>query len=158
MKRRRELELVYRSHGPSVVRRARAILGDEAEAHEVLQELFAGFVAEPEPLLGARSVVGFLYQATTHRCLNKLRNARNRRRLVEARAMELAPPPAGSSPEVRTLAHDALLQLDDESAKAAIYRHVDGMTHAEIAALLGCSRRHVGNLLQRLGAEGNPTP
>lgn len=158
MGRRRELEQLYRAHGPSVVRRARAILGDEADAREVLQELFAGFVAEPGPLLTAGSVVGFLYQATTHRCLNKLRDARNRRRLVEARATELVPPPPEGSPEVRTLAHDALLQLDDECAKAAIYRHVDGMTHAEIAELLGCSRRHVGNLLQKLTAEGSPKP
>lgn len=153
MGRRRELETIYRAHGPSVLRRARAILGNDAEAQEVLQDLFMGFAAEPGPLLEARSRVAFLYQATTNRCLNTMRNAKNRLRLLDARGCELAPPRADAAgPEVRTLARDALLQLDDDSARAAIYHHVDGMTHAEIARLLGCSRRHVGNLLQRLPA------
>ena len=152
MKRRRELELAYRAHGPSVLRRARAILGNEAEAQEVLQDLFAGFAADPSALLDARSRVAFLYQATTHRCLNTIRNGRNRRRLIDARACELAPVRNDTAPEPRVLAHDMLLRLDEDTAKAAIFYFVDGMTHAEIAELLGCSRRHVGNLLQRLPA------
>ncbi len=152
MKRRHELELVYRAHGPLVLRRARAILRNEAEAQEVLQDLFAGFAADPSVLLDARSRVAFLYQATTHRCLNTIRNHRNRRRLLDARACELAPVRTDGAPEPRVLAHDMLRRLDDDTAKAAIFSFVDGMTHAEIADLLGCSRRHVGNLLQRLSA------
>lgn len=153
---REELEVLYRAHGPSVLRRARAILGNEAEAQEVLQDLFAGFAAEPKPLLKARSPVGFLYQATTHRCLNTVRNASSRLRLLDARACEVAPRRLDDGPEVRALTRDALLHLDEDSAKAAIYFHIDGMTHAEIAELLDCSRRHVGNLLQRLPAAAAP--
>lgn len=153
---RRELEVLYRAHGPSVLRRARAILGSEAEAQEVLHDLFAGFAADPKPLLKARSQVGFLYQATTHRCLNTLRDAANRMRLLDARGCEVAPRRLDDGPEQRALAHEVLLRLDEDSAKAAIYFHVDGMTHAEIAELLECSRRHVGNLLQRLPAAAAP--
>lgn len=152
MAARRDLEGLYRAHGPSVLRRARAILRNDAEAQEVLQDLFAGFAADPRALLKARSAVGFLYQATTHRCLNTLRDASNRLRLLDARACEVAPRRLDGGPELRALAHEVLLQLDEDSAKAAIYFHIDGMTHAEIAELLDCSRRHVGNLLQRLPA------
>lgn len=56
---------------------------------------------------------------------------------------------------------DALAQLPDQEARAAVYFHLDGMTHTEIAELLGCSRRHVGDLLervtQRLAAPGSTT-
>jgi RNA polymerase sigma-70 factor, ECF subfamily len=31
-----------------------------------------------------------------------------------------------------------------------VYYHLDRMSHAEIAELLGCSRRHVVNLLERV--------
>ena len=34
-------------------------------------------------------------------------------------------------------------------ASAVVYHHLDGMTHAEVAELLGCSRRQVGYLLER---------
>ncbi len=118
----------------------------------MLQDLFAGFAADPKPLLKANSTVGFLYQATTHRCLNTLRNTTNRLRLLDARACDVAPRRLDGGAEQRALAHELLLQLDEDSARAAIYFHVDGMTHAEIAELLDCSRRHVGNLLQRLPA------
>jgi DNA-binding transcriptional regulator LsrR (DeoR family) len=30
-----------------------------------------------------------------------------------------------------------------------IYHAIDGMTQSEIAEVLGCSRRHVGHLLER---------
>jgi RNA polymerase sigma-70 factor (ECF subfamily) len=43
-----------------------------------------------------------------------------------------------------------LRDLDEQLAYLAIYRFVDEMTHAEIAVQLGCSRRHVGDLLVRL--------
>ncbi len=158
MRSRRKLETLYRAYGPTVLRRARAILRNETEAQEVLQDLFTGFAANPGPLLQAQSTVGFLYQATTHRCLNTMRNRRNRLRLIDARACELAPPKVDGTPELRTLAHEVLLQLDDESAKAAIFYYVDGMTHAEIASMLGCSRRHVGNLLQRLPSQAAEEP
>jgi DNA-directed RNA polymerase specialized sigma24 family protein len=43
-----------------------------------------------------------------------------------------------------------LAQLPPELAEVAIYFHCDEMTQDEIAALLACSRRHVGHLLERL--------
>ena len=39
--------------------------------------------------------------------------------------------------------------LPDEVAAAVVYHHLDGMTPAEVAELLGCSRRQVGYLLER---------
>jgi RNA polymerase sigma-70 factor (ECF subfamily) len=44
----------------------------------------------------------------------------------------------------------ALQSMPPELARAAIYYLVDGLTHAEIAELLDCSRRHVGDLLARV--------
>jgi RNA polymerase sigma-70 factor (ECF subfamily) len=42
--------------------------------------------------------------------------------------------------------------LPDDEARAAVYHYVDGMSHREVAEMLGCSRRHVGDLLERLRA------
>lgn len=144
-----EIERLYRTHGHLVLRRARALLGNEHDAHEALQEVFAGLVRAPRSLDGVRSVVAWLYGATTHHCLKQLRGRR-----VEARASERSVPAVPGRPwgeaaaEVRSL----LARLPEEVAAALVYHHLDGMSHAEVAEVLGCSRRKVGYLLERAEA------
>ena len=40
--------------------------------------------------------------------------------------------------------------LDDELLETGTYYFIDGMTHAEIARIVHCSERTVGNRLERL--------
>jgi RNA polymerase sigma-70 factor (ECF subfamily) len=147
---RLDVEALYRSYGHSVLRRARQILASDDEAAEVLQELFAGLVARPQQFDGRSAPSTFLYAATTHACLSRLRNQRNRRRLIDEQvrpwATELDPRPADSASALRGV----LGLLTDDEARAAVYHYLDGMSHAEVAEVLGCSRRHVGNLLERV--------
>ena len=96
----------------------------------------------------------FLYRATTNRCLNQLRNQRNRLRLIETKHAPAASPEASDAgAEARAVVVDALRELPDDIAQAVVYYYVDEMTHAEIATLMDCSRRHVGNLLARFSRE-----
>ena len=143
-----DVEKLYRSHGHVVLRRARSLLGSEHDAQEALQEVFAALLREPEAV--ERNVTGWLYQATTHHCLNQLRNRRTGARLLEQRGPPLTEvgPTAEALAEVRRL----LAQMPDDVAAAVVYTHLDGMTHDEVAALLGCSRRQVGYLLERATA------
>lgn len=145
------IEQLYRTHGRSVRRRARAILGNDAEANEVLQDVFASLVSQPAQLDGVRSPTAFLYGATTHRCLNLIRNSKNRLRLLQENTT-VDERDDTKNPETRSVAKSVLASLDETSAKAAVYYYVDEMSHAEIATMLDCSRRHVGNLLQRVAA------
>lgn len=141
------IERLYRSHGHLVLRRARLLMGSEPEAQEALQEVFARLLRAPESMREVRSATGWLYQATTHWCLNQLRNRRTGARLLEQRG----PPavPSGVDPSAMAEVRKVLSLLPAEVAAAAVYHHVDGMTHDEVAALLGCSRRQVGYLLER---------
>ena len=142
-----DVEGLYRSHGHMVLRRARTLLGDEHEAQEALQEVFASLLRSPEALRNASSVVAWMYRATTHWCLNQLRNRRTGARLLELRAPQ--PQQGASRSEALAEVRNILARLPPEVAAAAVYHHVDGMTHTEVAELLGCSRRQVGYLLER---------
>jgi len=143
------IERLYRSHGHLVLRRARLLLGSEPDAQEALQEVFASLLRAPDKLRSASSAVGWLYQATTHYCLNLLRNRRTGARLLQDRGpaalRPAAAPSAGALSELRSL----LARMPAQAAAAAVYHHMDGMTHAEVAEMLGCSRRQVGYLLER---------
>ena len=91
----------------------------------------------------------YLYGAVTHACLNRIRNQRNRARLA---AEHIDPPAAdpGTAPEVALLARSTLASMPEPLAQVAIYYYLDELTQREIAEVLGCSHRHVGELLQRL--------
>lgn len=143
------VERLYRTHGHVVLRRAGLLLGNDADAQEALQEVFAALLRSPEALRSAGSVIGWLYGATTNHCLNVLRNRRTGARLVER---HLAPAVgeagcgrADALAEVRSL----LARLPGEVGAAVVYHHLDGMTYDEVGEQLGCSRRKVGYLLER---------
>lgn len=150
-KQRKTVAELYRSHGAVVLRRARQITGSTEEAEEVLQEIFRGLLEQPESLGRARSQLSWLYGATTHLCLNRIRNRKNRERLLRER-MKPSRETAASA-EDTAFVQQALGALPEELSDAFVYYYLDQMTHAEIAELLGCSRRQVGNLLERAHAQ-----
>jgi RNA polymerase sigma-70 factor (ECF subfamily) len=140
-----EIAELYRAYGHIVLRRASAILRSRADAEELTQELFASLLSKD--LVPERAAMTtYLYAATTNRALNHLRDERNRRRLLAESSSERAAAPSGPA---RALALETLARLPQDLAHVVVYAFVDEMTHQEIADLLGCSRRHVGDLLQR---------
>jgi RNA polymerase sigma factor (sigma-70 family) len=73
---------LYRVHAPHVLRRARAMLGCDADAWEVVQDLFLALYARPSAFDGRSTMSTYLFSATTHACLNRIRNRRTRARLL----------------------------------------------------------------------------
>jgi RNA polymerase sigma factor (sigma-70 family) len=146
---RPSLEALYVSHGPAVLRRARQLLGDEAEAQEVLHDVFTSLLQDPGQFAGLSSPMTFLYRMTTNAALGRLRQRRTRERLL-AESHAGREEPSHPSPEALVELRARLLSLPDELARVAIYYHMDGMTQDEVAAVLGCSRQWVGKLLQQL--------
>jgi RNA polymerase sigma-70 factor (ECF subfamily) len=50
---------LYRLHAPAAFRRARRILGDEADAHEVVQDVFVSLLQQPDQYRGKSSLATF---------------------------------------------------------------------------------------------------
>jgi len=142
------LDRIYRDHGHAVFRRARRLLRDDHDAHDVVQDVFLSIYRD-EQFEARSSLATYLYGVTTHTCLNRIRNGRNRSRLlaIETGAQTRVTSATG---ENRALASEILAGLDDDDAALAVYLFCDELTHEEVADLLGCSRRHVGDLATRL--------
>lgn len=148
-----DLEALYRRYAPSAFRRARCILRSDADAHEVVQDLYLWLLERPDQYAEHADLTGYMYKAVTHACLNRLRNQRTRSRLLQEHSAldRLGPASAAAlAPEQSAALLSELARMPDALASVAIYYYVDGMTHDEIAVLLGCSPRHVGNLVARL--------
>jgi RNA polymerase sigma factor (sigma-70 family) len=142
---------LYRLYGPSVYRRALQLLGQPQDAEEATHDVFAALMEQPKQFEGRSSMTTYLYSATTHLCLNRLRNARTR--AVRLRAAFPEPANAqGARAERIAMLRELLGKMPAELAEVAVYFYIDEMTHAEIATQLGCARRTVGDLLERARA------
>jgi RNA polymerase sigma factor (sigma-70 family) len=150
--RREDIEDAYRKHGHSVLRRARFLLGKDEDAVEALHEVFVELLERPEQFGHRSSILTWLYGATTHRCLNRLRDGRNRTRLLQQRFTSTERASAAADMESGLELRRLLDSLPRDLAEVAVYHHMDELTQDEIAQVMGCSRRHVGHLLQRLRA------
>src|SRR5512142_453101 len=144
-----EIEQLYRAPGHVLLRRARALLGNDADAQEALQEVFAALLDAPDGIRSRDSVISWLYGATTHHCLNVMRKRRNGARLVELHVVPHLVTAGRARADALAEVRAVLGLLPDEVAAAVVYFHLDGMTYDEIAEQLGCSRRKVGYLLER---------
>jgi len=144
-----ELEQLYRDHGHAVLRRAKRLLRDDDDARDIVQDVFLDVFRHPERFAARSSIATYLYSATTHACLNRLRDGRNRTRLVaiETAGRSHQSPARG---ETRAFACELLAGLPADEAALAVYLYCDELTHEEVAGLLGCSRRHVGDLASQL--------
>lgn len=138
---------LYRRAGHSALRRAKQILRSDSEAEDVVHEIFTRIAESPDDLNRAENPLAWLYGATTHACLNRIRNQKNRVRLLkENHSPDVH---TGMSADTKTTIENVLRALPQDEATMFVYYHLDQMTHAEIADALGCSRRHVGNVLER---------
>lgn len=143
-------DAIYRKHAPSVFRRARRLLGNDADAHEVVQDLFLSLLASPERFRGESTLTTFLYTATTNACLNRIRDDKNRLRLLAENPAGKVPRDAPLSVEQLTYLHELLRALPEPLGRVAVHYYLDDLTHEQIAKLLDCSPRHVGDLVTRV--------
>jgi RNA polymerase sigma-70 factor (ECF subfamily) len=145
-------EELYRRHGPALVRKAERLLHSHDDAVDLVHSLFVEFLERGEP---ARDLP-YLFRVVTNRCLNLLRDERNRARLLAQQDPTLRGP-------VRTRCDDQALGLDllaklvarvdDDAAEIVVYRFFDDLSLDEVAALCGQSRRSVARRLEQARVE-----
>lgn len=149
-----EIDALYRRHGGVVLRRIRRFYRDPVESEDVLQEVFVRVMDKLSTFRGDSSMTTWLYQLTTRHCLNRLRNeGRRRELLLQEGGVDWSAPTRDASQEREVLFRSLWKVLDEDLVEIGIYYHLDGMTHDEIARIVGVSRRTVGNRLVELESQ-----
>jgi RNA polymerase sigma-70 factor (ECF subfamily) len=129
-----------------VLRRARAMLGDEQAARDATQEIFVRVLGAWADFRADSSPVTWLYRATTNHCLNALRDgARHSAALDQLTHAAVGHAPAGL--DERLTLRAVLERVPSSLREIAVYYYLDQLSHEEIAKLTGVSRRTVGNRL-----------
>ncbi len=142
----------YRLYGPALLRKAERVLANSDDARDVVHSLFAELIGRG----GERFELPLLYRAVTNRCLNMIRDRKNRDRLL-----------AREEPALRGMARvrcdDAVVgldllcklsaRLDARHMEVLVCRYLDDMGVEEIAVVVGQSRKTVGKRLARIRDE-----
>jgi RNA polymerase sigma-70 factor (ECF subfamily) len=147
-----DIDQLYRRYGPLVLRRIRGFFRDPAEAEDVLQEVFVRVIENMDSFRGSSRPSTWLYSVTTRHCLNRLRDSKRRRELLDEHGstMGWGASVGEAQQPTRLLLKQLWRELDPELLEVAVYYEVDGMSHGQIAELTGVSRRTVGNRLAQL--------
>jgi RNA polymerase sigma-70 factor (ECF subfamily) len=125
--------------------------GTVPEPEEVVHEIFVRVLERLDSFRAEASPTTWLYRLTTNFCINRLRDVGRRAELWREHTDTLwTAPVASADQETVTLLRQLWSTLDAELIEVGVYAYLDAMTHAEIARVLGCSERTVGNRLERL--------
>jgi len=134
----------YQRHGRALLRKAERMLGNRADAQDLVQSLFLDLLQK-----GESPDLPYLYRAITNRCLTYIRDTSNRTRLLESNDDALRGPVRTRCDE-RVIGMDLLLKLsktlDERALEILFYRFFDDMTQDEIAELMSLSRKTIGKI------------
>ena len=146
-----DVDALYRKYGPMVIRRCRALLGDEEQALDAAQETFVKLIRYQHRLTDA-APSSMLYTMATNVCLNIMRAAR--RRPLEAGEQVLERIASADDVEGRALDRtvlDGVFSRERASTRTmAVMHYVDGMTLEEVASHVGLSVSGVRKRLRLL--------
>jgi RNA polymerase sigma-70 factor (ECF subfamily) len=148
------LVALYRSYGGAIYARCRRILGDDPTAQDATQETFMRVHRHIERAPDERDVLRWIYRIATNYCLNELRGRRHRPEPVERLPDLTLPVDPGERIADRQLAQRIVHDMPEKLRAVAWLYHVDGLEQAEVADILGISRRTVVSRLAEFQERG----
>ena len=137
------LEEVYWEHAPALYRFLVRLTGDEAETHDVMQEIFVKLARTQNLLRGVREERAFLIRLAHNAAIDLMRRRGTRERTRENYATEMVSPFApAQDPDEETFRNElsaALAELPPEQRAVAHLKLWQGLTFEQIAAVLDVS-------------------
>ena len=150
-------ELLMRRHNQRVYRAARAILRDDAEAEDVMQDAYVRAFCHLAEFEGRSRFSTWLTRIAVHEALARIRRGR-RFQAVDPETQEtstmstvprLTPEQHASDGEIRSVLEKAIDSLPDEFRSVFVLRAIEEMSGAETAECLGIPEETVKTRLFR---------
>lgn len=164
-------EQVFREHAPRIYTLARRILGNDADAEDVTQDVLLQVVRKLDTFRGEAALPTWLHRVTVNAALahRRKRAAQDEHRVRDPlenfledghhqqpiRPWSVGPEQQALDHETRDLIEQAITRLPEIYRDVYVLADVEGLTNAEIGDMLGLSvsavksRLHRGRLLMR---------
>lgn len=161
-------EELYRLHAGRLYSVALRLVGNAADAEDLLQEIFLAAHRKLDTFRGESALGTWLYRLATNLCLDHLRSRSGRSRQVtdalddEAGLMDTSSMSLAEQTVTRMDLERALARLPEGCRAAFVLHDIEGLEHREVAEVLGVaegtskSQVHKARLkLRALLAEGS---
>jgi len=154
-------EILMRRHNERVYRAARAILKDDSEAEDVMQQAYVNAYAHLRQFNRRAQFSTWLTRIAINEALARVRRKRNHECVdegtmnVESSLNQVAlpdPERQAATGELRAVLETAIDRLADGAREVFVLRHVEGMSTAEVATALDVSEDVVKTRLSRARA------
>ena len=152
-------EILMRRHNERLYRAARAIVRDESEAEDVMQQAYVNAYLHLRQFDGRAAFVTWLTRITLNEAIARARRQGRYQQLIDDDSTPretLFPMPLAANPEQETLSHELRIILEeavdglaDGTREVFMLRQVEGLSTAETAACLGVSEDVVKTRLSR---------
>ncbi len=144
---------LMRRHEPRVSSLALRFTGRRADAEELTQDVFLLLHASLAQITDEEHLKRWLLRATTHRCLNRLRDDQRRPRLVPIETLPMESEPAFDGGQLDHLANAMvrrhILELSPEARAVLLLRFQEDLDPSDISAVLGMPVNTVNSHLRR---------
>jgi RNA polymerase sigma factor (sigma-70 family) len=144
----REVDDLYRRHGPEVYRYAYAVLGNHADAEDVTQTTFLNAYRALEQGVRPRKPSNWLLAIASNAIKQRFRQEQARPRTVELDERIAGKDVEDDGPSVGELL-TALSKIPPQQRQAIVLREFEGRSYAEIADILGVTTSALETLLFR---------
>lgn len=148
------VEQMFWAHHQRILRAVYRITGNMADAEDVAQSVFTRLLKSEQ--LRIDSAGSYLYRAAVNGALDLVRSRQRGREVslelagdVPSLVPTTSPERQLSSGELRDTLRTALASLSPRSAEIFVLRYVEGLSNAEIAALVGTSKAVVAVTLHQ---------
>lgn len=129
------LRHLYELHADALYTVARRITGSDADAQDVVQEVFLRLSESIETYEGRGPLASWLRNVTRRRALVAVRSRRRRREIrLPAR---MGPPYRGTNVVDAVWLEEALERLPDRLREVLVLKEIEGFSHREIAEQVG---------------------
>lgn len=149
-----DIRELYDRYAPAVFRRARAIVGRDADAWDVVQEVFQHMLESGHAFRAEARPMTWVYRITTNLALNLVRGRAIREpgATAPSSTTEELGPSVDEQPahEARDVLSTLAKGLTERELAVVAYTVIDGLTQDEIADLLGLSRKTINRELERI--------
>lgn len=148
-----DIQSLYERYAPMVQRRCKALLRQDEEALEAMQDVFVE-VCRRADSLEVQSPSSFLYRTATNVCLNRIRSKKRRPQDANTELVErIANAPVAEDRSLSALVLERVFARELPNTKEMAVMHlIDGMTLQEVADEIGLSVSGVRKRLRLLKA------
>jgi RNA polymerase sigma-70 factor (ECF subfamily) len=156
-------EIIMRRHNQRLYRVARAILRDDGEAEDVMQDAYVRAYKNLAQFAGRAKFSTWLTRIAVHEALSRKHRRRNieeldamlepeQNQLQELRSREATPEQGAVNRELRGVLENAISELPDKYRTVFVLREVEEMTTSETAEALDLTEENIKIRLHRAKA------